>query len=99
MLDDREQMIKEKLLEDLISKMSDGMGDRMKPKGLGVEVQAPDKEHLADGLDQAKSLLDKGGPLPGLDSKESPSEDSGDDEERMLQLLAEDDDDDDKKGA
>lgn len=92
MLDDMEQMIKEKLLEDLISKMSDGMGERMKPKGLGVEVQAPDKEHLADGLDQAKSLLGKGGDLPGL-GKDMPSEGGDDDEERMLQLLSEDDDD------
>lgn len=93
MLDDMEQMIKEKLLEDLISKMSDGMGERMKPKGLGVEVQAPDKEHLADGLDQAKSLLGKGGELPGLGGKDMPAEGGDDDEERMLQLLSEDDDD------
>lgn len=91
-----EQMIKEKLLEDLIDKMSGGIGDRMKPKGLGVEVQAPDKAHLADGLDKAKELVSKGGPLPGLDEK-GPSESSEeDDEQRLLDLLGEDDEDDEK---
>jgi hypothetical protein len=92
MKDDLMQMIKEQLLQELIGKMSDG-DDRMKPKGLGVEVQAPDKEHLADGLDKAKDLLASGA------APEPSDEGSGsdDDEERMLQLLAEDDDDEEKK--
>lgn len=86
-------MIKERLLDELIDKMSVG-DDRMKPKGLGVEVQAPDKEHLADGLDKAKDLLDSG-EIPEVEPSEHGSDD---DEERMLQLLADGDDDDDEKG-
>lgn len=89
MKDDVMQMIKERLLNELIDKMSVG-DDRMKPKGLGVEVQAPDKEHLAEGLDKAKDLLSKG-EAPEMDAEPS---DHGDDEERMLELLAQDDDDD-----
>ncbi len=100
MLDDMTQMIKEKLLQDLIDKMSDAGGDRMKPKGLGVEVQAPDAAHLADGLDKAKDLLGKGAlptggddemPMPG-DGKDGGDEE--DDEHRLLQLLENDDEDD-----
>lgn len=84
MIDEMEQMIKEKLLEGLIDKMSGGMADRMKPKDLGVEVQAPDKEHLAEGLDKAKDIL----------GKDVASDDGGDedDEQRMLELLDHDDD-------
>jgi len=91
-MDAMEQMIKEKLLEELISKMSDAGGDRMKPKGLGVEVQAPDKEHLAEGLDKAKDLLGKSD-SPDLEDAE-PSADSSeeDDEQRLLALLDDDDD-------
>lgn len=85
MLDDMEQMIKEKLLEDLIGKMSDGMGDRMKPKGLGVEIQAPDKAHLAEGLDKAKDLVSHTDAMPE-------SGDGDDDEQRLMDLLGDDDD-------
>ena len=46
MMDQLEQMLKEKLLEELIDKMSDAGGDRLKPKGLGVEVQAKDPQAL-----------------------------------------------------
>ena len=93
MIDDMSQMIKEKLLEDLINKMSDGAGDRMKPKGVGVEVQAPDQAHLAEGLDKAKDLLGKGA-MPEGESSDAPSDgDDADDEQRLLQLLDEDDED------
>lgn len=92
MIDDLEQMIKEKLLQDLIDKMSDAGGSRLKPKGLGVSVEAPDKAHLAEGLDKAKDLLGKGA-APSED-EELPSEHSDeDDEQRLLQLLDEDDED------
>lgn len=82
MIDDMSQMIKEKLLEELIEKMSSAGGDRLRPKGLGVEVEAPDKAHLADGLDKAKDLLGA--------KEQASSED--DDEQRLLELLGEDDD-------
>lgn len=87
MKDDMLQMIKEKLLNELIDKMSVG-DDRMKPKGLGVEVQAPDKEHLAEGLGKAQDLLSKG--------PEGDASGGDDDEERMLELLSSDDDDDEE---
>lgn len=90
MLDDMSQMIKEKLLEELIEKMSSAGGDRMKPKGLGVEVQAPDKEHLAEGLDKAKDLIQK----PGESEPSEGGEE--DDEQRLMALLDDDDDEKDK---
>lgn len=97
MLDDLEQKIKEKLLEDLISKMSDGNGARMKPKGLGVSVEAPNKAGLKDGLDKAKNILSKASMPLGADSKDSDlmSADSDnlheDDDQRLLELLDDDD--------
>lgn len=91
MMDQLEQMIKEKLLNELIDRMDSSSGDRMKPKGLGVEVQAPDKAHLAEGLDKAKDLLDKG----SAPETEMGGGDSEDDEQRLMALL---DDDDDEKG-
>lgn len=92
MKDDMMQMIKERLLNELIDKMSGD--DRMAPpKGVGVEVQAPDKAGLAEGLGKAKDLLDKGAvPEPEASAQHDPE----DDEERMLQLLAEDDHDGDE---
>ncbi len=90
MLDDVEAMIKEKLLESLIDKMSDSNGARLKPKGLEVKVAAPDKEHLAEGLDKAKEALPS---VPEAGSE--PGED--DDESRLMALLGDEDDDEDKK--
>lgn len=49
MLDDIEDMIKQKLLEDLIDQMGDQSGSRLHPKGLAVEVQAPGKDLLSAG--------------------------------------------------
>jgi hypothetical protein len=91
MLDDMEKMIKERLLNELIDKMSDAGGERMKPKGLGVSVEAPDKAHLEEGLDHAKDILSN--------SKESPMPEpnEGDDEQRLMALLGDDDDEDEDK--
>lgn len=93
MKDDVMQMIKERLLNELIDKMSVG-DDRMKPKGLGVEVQAKDPDALKEGLDKAKDLLGSDD-LPASDV-DAGSSDHDDDEERMLELLAKDDDDEDE---
>lgn len=86
MKEDMLQMIKEQLLQELINKMSDG-DDRMRPKGLGVEVQAKDPAALKDGLDKAQEIVG---------DSESGAHDAGsdDDESRMLEMLAKDDDDD-----
>lgn len=93
MLDALEQRIKEKLLDSLIEKMEGSGAERMKPKGIGVEVAAPSKEGLADGLDKAKELLSKGGPLPGIDEKAGNPEEHDDDEQRLMELMGKDDDD------
>lgn len=93
MMSDLEQKIKESLLEDLIEKMSEKTGDRVKPKGLSVEVAAPDKSKLAEGLDKAKSVL---GSVPDTEeASESPSDE--DDEQRLMQLLGHHDDDEEDK--
>lgn len=86
MKEDMLQMIKEQLLQELINKMSDG-DDRMRPKGLGVEVQAKDPAALKDGLDKAQEIVGDSEP----DAHETGSDD---DESRMLEMLAKDDDDD-----
>lgn len=88
MMDDQEQKIKQELLLDLISQMSDQSGERLKPKGMAVEVAAPDKSKLAEGLDKAKDVLGASSDAGAA----SPSEDE--DEQRMMELLAKDDDDD-----
>jgi hypothetical protein len=81
-------MIKERLLNELIDKMSDD--PRMAPqKGVGVEVQAKDPAALKEGLDKAKDLVGEGG---------MPEQDPESDEDRMLELLSKDDDDDDEYG-
>lgn len=85
MLDDIEDMIKQKLLEHLIESMGDKSGDRLKPP-MAVEVAAKDKAGLSDGLDKAKDAL------PSI--PESGGED--DDESRLMDLLGEDDDEDEK---
>jgi hypothetical protein len=87
-----EQKIKEKLLLDLIDKMSDMGADRMKPKSLGVEVQAKDPVALKEGLDKARDLVGKEPELDSVshDHEAQPSED--DDEHRLLDLLGDDDD-------
>lgn len=93
MKDDMMQMIKERLLDELIDKMSVG-DDRMKPKGVGVEVQAHDPEALKEGLDKAKDLV---GSAHAPEMESMPEHGSDDDEGRMLELLAQDDDDDDDR--
>lgn len=91
MKDDMMQMIKERLLNELIDKMSDG-DDRMKPQGVGVEVQAKDPAALAEGLDKAKDLVGSG----AIPESASAQHDPDDDEARMLSMLSGDDDDEDK---
>lgn len=91
-MDDMEQKIKQDLLLDLISKMSDQSGERLKPKGLAVEVAAPDKSKLAEGLDKAKGVL---GSVPEPDDVgSSSSSNEDDDEQRMMELLSKEDDED-----
>jgi hypothetical protein len=85
MKDDMMQAIKERLLDELIDKMSNA-DPRMSPeKGLGVEVQAKDPASLKEGLDHAKDVVDQ-----------VPAHSPDDDEERMLELLANDDEDEGK---
>lgn len=95
MLDDLEQQIKERLLEDLITRMSDAGGDRLKPKDMAVQVAAPDKDKLAEGLDKAKGVLDE---LPeGKEEASASSSSEEDDEERLMELLDEEDEEEGRK--
>lgn len=88
MLDDIEDMIKQKLLEDLIDQMGNKSGDRLMPKGLAVQVEAPDKDHLSAGLDHAKDSLSQ---VP------EPGEEGGDDDDlsRLMEMAGKEDDEDD----
>lgn len=96
-MNDDDQKLKDALLQSLIEKMEDVLGDDMNPhKGMAVEVAAPDKEHLADGLDKAKEVLDHA-PMPGMDGKSSEEADDGkSDEERLAELLGDSEDKDDE---
>ena len=97
-MDKQEQDIKLKLLNSLLDHLdgigADSISSKLKQK-MSVEVAAPDKESLAEGLEHAKDLTDS----PELDSLGSdPDHDSDDDsdEQRMMELLGKDDDDDSK---
>lgn len=84
-MDDLEQKIKEKLLEGLIDHMHDRMGEDMgskfPKKAMEVSVAAPDKKHLAEGLEHAKEIA------AGGEHDEHESDDEGSDEERLMALL------------
>lgn len=108
-MDDSE--LKDKILAQLIEKMEDVLSGSMSSKkddeesemempkkAMSVEVQAPDKDKLAMGLDKAKEVLARGA-IPGDDEKEeSGSDDKHDskdsdesDEDRLMQLMDEED--------
>ena len=95
---DLEQKMKERLLESLIEHMSDKMSDHMKPKGMAVEVAAPDKEHLAEGLNKAKDVL--GHDESDVDEGEITGDHGDDDmsDEERLEALLEGDEDEDEHG-
>lgn len=78
---------------ELASKLAPPM-DPAQDKGLAVEVQAPDKEHLQDGLEKAGDVLDK---VPDMQSAASPDDGKSDDEKLADLLASEDEDDEDKR--
>lgn len=97
-MDKSEQDIKLKLLQSLMDHMDNGLASKMKP--VAVQVSAPDKEDLADGLDKAKSILgksseDESDDMPGMPDSDESEEQS--DEERLIKLLTEDEDE--EKGS
>src|SRR5271165_1355522 len=60
--DDKDQDMKDKILQSLIDHMEDVLGDGVRGRsGLGVEVQAQDPEALKAGLDKAKDVVDQHG--------------------------------------
>ncbi len=90
--DNIDQDMKDKILEQLIEKMEDLIGGGLKDRsglqdhsGLAVEVQAPDKDKLAEGLDKAKDVVSES-PL-SLDKPEEPKEDDQSDEDRLMELM------------
>lgn len=96
-----EQKIKDKLLQSLIDHMEDKLCERLKPhKAMSVEVAAPDKEHLVEGLSKAKELMKDGEvPIdePSSDDEPSMDDDNRSDEDRLQDLAdASDDEEDDR---
>ena len=99
---DKDSELKDQILQMLIDHMEDRMGDSMRPgdaedgKHMAVEVAAPDKAHLAEGLDKAKEVLAH---APDVSDAKSPDEEQGSDEDddadRLAELLGESDDDED----
>lgn len=90
-----EKQIKEKLLQSLIDMMDNTGSERLAPKkNVAVEVAAPDKDKLLEGIEKAKDLLQ------AKDMPENSSDDEDSDEDRLRALLAdagEDDEDEDSK--
>lgn len=94
--------VKDKLLQGLIDLLEERLGgdvaDRVKPKGLAVEVQAKDQHGLTEGLDKAKDVLTHGDIKDELEPKDDPVEEAGEsDEERLRELMDGDDDSGDDK--
>jgi hypothetical protein len=87
---DPRQSIIDFLLDDLGRYVEDQLGGSVfkkadaDPKGLGIEVQAPDKEGLKAGLGKAQDVVDQA-PIPS-DEASSGTEPSDDD---IMQMLAE----------
>lgn len=86
-----EDKMKDTILEALIAKMEDVIGSgRLAPpapaedKGLAVQVQAPDKESLQEGLDKAGDVLNK---VPGDLAAGGDEDDNKTDDERLAELL------------
>lgn len=99
--DDKDTMMKDKILAALIDHIEDILGnDLKKKKGLAVQVAAPDKESLAAGLDKAKDVVQHDPEaLDGDDEDSHESEDDDSDEARLAALLggdSEDDEDDEE---
>lgn len=96
-----ETALEDKLLAGLIDHLEDLIhGDLQGRKGVAVEVAAPDKEHLKEGLEKAQDVVD-GSPEVPLDVKSGAVPESADesDEDRIMQSLDEEDrdDEDDRK--
>jgi hypothetical protein len=86
-LGDDDKDLKDAILQSLIDKMEDIMGSDSRlagpDKGMAVQVQAPDKEGLQEGLAKAGDVLDKapeGLGAPADDDQKS-------DDERLAELL------------
>lgn len=103
---DDDSALKDAILEKLLDALTDNMGEdpRLQPKGMQVEVAAPDKAHLAEGLDKAKEVVQHAPVADALagkgDSDRADDEDDGQksDAERLAELLGADADDEDEEG-
>ncbi|GAC1460087.1 MAG: hypothetical protein NVSMB70_05430 [Chamaesiphon sp.] len=103
-MDDLEQKIKQKLLEGLVEHMQGKMGESLSSKypsekAMEVSVAAPDKEHLAEGLEHAHAMAASGklGGEVGGESPEEHDEAHESDEDRLMELLGDDEDHEDKE--
>jgi hypothetical protein len=92
---DDEQKMKDQILDALIEKMEDVMSGRLAPSGaehgMGVQVEAPDAEHLKEGLEKASDIVTQAGdpehahagPAAGQDDEEGEKSD----DERLAELM------------
>jgi hypothetical protein len=86
-----DQSLKDRILQSLLDHLDDHGAERFAPKKtMAVEVAAPDKSKLADGLDKAKELLNPKDPSPMEDEDDDMS-----DEDKLRALLMGTDDDED----
>lgn len=88
MMSPMEADAKMSMLQALKDEMGDGMkDDLMAHKMNKVEIAAPDKEGLEEGLDTAKDVIDTGEPTFGDGKEATPMEDEkGDDEEVEMHM-------------
>ena len=98
-MEKNEQDIKLQLLQSLLDHLDNLSGEslssKFKPK-MSVEVAAPDKEGLTEGLEKAHELAESP-ELEHLDSDSHEDESDDSDESRILDLLGKDDDDEERK--
>lgn len=118
--DDGDQELKDMILQSLIEKMEDVLGERMgsgdgglglndpdgdgdddsQDPGMAVKVIADSPESLAEGLHQAKQVVEnpQAAGLKGLLGSQQGEDDDNDgksDVERLAELLGDDDDEED----
>lgn len=98
---DDDTAMKDRVLAALIDSMEEVLGSsKLSPpagKGLAVEVAAPDKEHLQDGLEKAGDVIDQAPDASADPLAAKPAASGGEsDEDRLLALLEGEEDEDGK---
>ena len=89
-----DQSLKDRIIQSLLDHLDDHGAERFAPKkAMSVEVAAPDKSKLAEGLDKAKEVLDSKDMPPMEMDHEDDDQDSDEDKLRALLMGSDDDED------